>query len=175
MRIHTDIYNIAGIKEISIPIYAELADFYVANQKKLLLESIVNKGYAISKVMQLKHNSIKSFQKDIKLMNTINSLSQNCHFTNSSIDISQFGFQKYKNKIIPTPVVPTFFNDIITSSPITDILSIIDNTNVFNAAKEILNNSDLNSNIYGFRTIQKKEESIIQGKLDNTFSSITNP
>ena len=40
------------------------------------------------------------------------------------------------------------------------------------AVKEILHYSDLNSNIFGFRTILKDGRSVIQGKLDCTFSSI---
>lgn len=43
---------------------------------------------------------------------------------------------------------------------------------LMNAVKEILHYSDLNSNIFGFRTILKDGRSVIQGKLDWTFSSI---
>lgn len=171
MRIHTNIYNITGLKELAIPIHSELTDFYIINQKKLLLESIQNGGDAISKIMLFKRNSIKRFQNDANLMGIIKTLSNNYN-NNLNNHINLINFQKHGNKTIPSPIIPTFFKDTITNNPVEDILSIIDDNMLMDAVKKILHYSDLNSNIFGFRTILKDGRSVIQGKLDCTFSSI---
>lgn len=170
MRIHTNIYNITGIKELVIPIYSELTDFYIFNQKKLLLQAVQSGGDAISKIMVFKRNSIKYFQANAKLMSLIKTFSN--HY-NDDLDnqISLNFFQKVGNKTIPSPKIPAFFKDTITTNPIEDILSIIDDDILMEAVKEILHHSDLNSNIFGFRTVLKDERSVIQGNLNGTFSS----
>ena len=157
------------LRKLAIPIYPRLTEFYVINQKKLLIESIRKKGNTISEMVLLKHASIKNFQKDVNLLNIIKTLSDNHH----SDEMGIINFQKYENKLIPSPSIPVFFKDKVTKDPIGDILSLIDDKVVLNAVKDILNISELNSDIFGFRTVKKNGRSIIQGKLDCTFSSMS--
>lgn len=171
MRLFSDIYSIEGIRELAIPVYEGLSDFYIKNQKTLLLEAVKNTGDKLACLMSLKHESNRSARENNKLMDVINCLSRRHSFNYSFNLINQISFQQYLNNIIPSPTIPSFFKEEYGDNLVKAILALITDKSLRRAAEKILANSDLNCDIFGYRTISKNGQSIVLGKLDNTFSS----
>lgn len=171
MCIFSDIHNVEGITELAIPIYEDLSNFYFKNQNALLLEAVKKKGNKFKHLMLLKQESIYNVRGNNRLMNIINCLSSRHKFDSTFNLINQITLQKYTNIIIPSPTIPSFFKEKLENDPLKEILNLIANKSLQKAAEKILVNSDLNCDIFGFRTVLKNGQSIILGKLDNTFSS----
>lgn len=171
MCLFSNIYNVEGITELAIPVYEDLSNFYSTNQNDLLLEAVKNKGDKLKHLMLLKQGSINNVKENNRLMNVINYLSNRHKFDSKFNLINQNTLQKYTHNIIPSPTIPSFFKEELENNPLEEILNLIADKSLQKATERIFANSDLNSDIFGFRTILKNGQSVILGKLDNTFSS----
>lgn len=172
MCLLSDLYNITGIRELAIPVYENLTNFYTENQKILLLEAIKYKSSIFDNLISLKGESIRRFRENIQLLNLIKTLSSRHNFRYSSDLMTQINFQKYEDDILPSPVIPFFFSEMSEQDSANEIISLITDPLIKNAVQNILINSDLTCDIFGFRTVLKNGQSVIQGRIDNTFSSL---
>lgn len=111
--------------------------------------------------MSLKHESYRIIRENNKLMVVLNCLSGRHNFSYSFSLMNQIPLQQCLNHIIPTPIIPPFFKIEYGNNHIKTILSLFTDKPLQRAAERILANSDLNCDIFGFRTIVKNEQSII--------------
>lgn len=171
MCLFSDLYYLDGIKDYVIPIYYNLSNFYQKYQKLLLWESVRNQQSKLVNLIAFKNESILEFRKSKGLMNLLNFLTKRHQFESYGYLINQIEVQKISDLIIPTPSIPKFFKEIIIEDLQTVFFELISCNDLRSQIIKILESSDLNQDIFGFRTIDKKNQSVIIGKYDNSFSS----